>query len=99
MVVGTSMAGAGRTGYPEQDLGCGEANSPAQSCSQHPAGSKLLWGVVPRGGTRPWVCSEMFYSGCLSPKERFPFRLNYLDSVYSKHRRQDSSISSFRKYG
>lgn len=56
-------------------------------------------GGVQGGGMWPWVRSEMFYSGCLSSKEHFPFRLNYVDSVYSKHRRQDSSISSFRKHG
>lgn len=84
----------GRTGCPEQDLGCSEANSLLR------AAPGILQDPNCSGGRMwPWVCSEMFYSGCLSSKEHFPLRLNYLDSVYSKHRRQDSSISSFRKYG
>lgn len=53
-----------------------------------------VWGMV-KGRALSWDCSEMFYSGCLSSKEHFPLRLNYPDSVYSKHRRQDSCISSF----
>lgn len=73
MVVGTSMAGAGRTGYPEQDLGCGEANSPAQSCSQHPAGSKLLWGVVPRGGNKAMGLLRNVLFRLFIPKRAFSF--------------------------
>lgn len=44
-------------------------------------------------------CSDMFYLGCLSSKEHFLFRLKYIGFVYSKHRRQDLGISSFKRYG